>query len=107
MRASEDYCMIKISVKVVPQAGRQKIILDKQGAIKCYLTSSPEDGKANRELIDLFAKLLNISRSQITIVQGLISRNKLIAIEGAYHSENDVKKAFGLSIQEKLFDENA
>lgn len=92
---------MKIKVKVVPQAGRQKIILDKIGVIKCYLNSPPEDGKANRELIKLFADALSIPQRNIHIVQGLISRSKILEIEGC-DSEDDLKQALGLQVQKSL-----
>ena len=93
---------MKITIKVVPQAGRQKIILDKTGAIKCYLNSPPEDGRANRELIKMLAETLSIPQRQIEIVQGLTSRTKVFDIPG-FWSEEDLKKALGLVVQEKLF----
>jgi uncharacterized protein (TIGR00251 family) len=94
-------CM-KINVKVTPQAGRQKIILDKSGSLKCYLNSPPEDGKANRELIKLFADVLNIPQKEIEIVQGLISRSKVLDIPGFYSLEQ-LYEALGLQIQRKIF----
>ena len=93
---------MKIKVKVVPQAGRQKVILDKNGAIKCYLNSPPEDGKANRELIRLFADALGISQRQINIEQGLTSRNKVLEIEGVESLET-LYRAFDLHMQGKIF----
>lgn len=94
---------MKINVKVVPQSGKQKIILDKTGSLKCYLNSPPEDGKANRELIKLFSESLNIPQREIEIVQGLISRSKVLDIPG-FGSPEQLYEALGLQIQKKLFD---
>lgn len=92
---------IRVKIKVVPQSGRQKIILDKSGVIKCYLNSPAEDGKANRELIKLLADELDVPQRAITIVQGLISRTKALEIEG-FDSEDEVKQALGLQVQKSF-----
>ena len=44
------------------------------------LTSKPQGGKANLELIKKLAKHLKVSSSQIRIVSGLKSRTKFIEI---------------------------
>ena len=93
---------MKIKIKVVPQAGRQKILLDKSGTIKCYLNSPAEDGKANRELIALLADLLNITQRQIEIVQGQTSRNKVIEIDGI-DSLTTLYAILGFQAQSTLF----
>jgi uncharacterized protein (TIGR00251 family) len=93
---------MKVSVKVVPQSGKQKIILDKTGSLKCYLNSPPEDGKANRELIKLFSEALKIPQREIEIVQGLTSRSKVLDIPG-FSSLEQVYEALGLQVQGKLF----
>lgn len=44
------------------------------------LTSKPEKGEANRELIRKLAKHFKVSTSQIKIVSGLKSKNKIVEI---------------------------
>ena len=44
------------------------------------LTSKPERGKANLELIKKLAKHFKVSSSQIRIVSGLKSRRKIVEI---------------------------
>ncbi len=67
-------------VKVVPSSGQNKWILDKNGALKCYLKSAPEKGKANKELIQLISKALKIPQSDVVIVSGATDRRKKISI---------------------------
>ncbi len=69
-----------IEIKVFPLSGRQKIVLDSSGILKCFILSAPEDGKANREIIEFFADILGIKKQNIEILSGLISRKKKIAI---------------------------
>jgi len=45
------------------------------------LTSMPEKGAANRELIRKLAKYFGLSSSQVRIISGLKSRKKIIEIE--------------------------
>jgi hypothetical protein len=44
------------------------------------LTSKPEQGRANRELIRKLAKHFNVSTSQVSIISGLRSRDKIVEI---------------------------
>ena len=44
------------------------------------LTSKPEKGKANLELIKKLAKHFRVSSSQVKIVSGLKSRRKIVEI---------------------------
>lgn len=46
------------------------------------LTSMPEKGKANLELIKKLAKYFKVSSSQVKIVAGLKSRKKIVEIIG-------------------------
>ena len=70
-------------LKVFPQSGRQKLILDKSGILKCYILAAPEDGKANREIIEFLAKLLDLKKQDIEIIGGLISRKKRLMIQAS------------------------
>ena len=44
------------------------------------LTSKPERGEANRDLIRKLAKHFKVSTSQVRIVSGLKSKNKVVEI---------------------------
>lgn len=72
--------MITLDLKVIPSSGRQALIKDKSGIIKCYLKSAPEKGKANTELIGFIARLLKIPKEHISIKRGATGRKKCIAI---------------------------
>jgi uncharacterized protein (TIGR00251 family) len=51
-------------------------------ALKVSLTTPPVDGRANQACIELFAKLLKVPRSSVTIASGQTSRNKVIRVAG-------------------------
>ncbi len=90
-----------IEVKVVPSSGRQILVRDKSGIIKCFLKSPPEKGKANDELVSLFCSFLKISSDRVFIVQGSASRKKLIKID-IEMQESDVLSRCGIDTQTSL-----
>ncbi len=71
---------MKIEVKVVSNA--KKIKIEKLGAhkFKVYLTQKPQNNKANEQLLEILSEFLNIKKSNIKILKGLCSRQKLIEI---------------------------
>ena len=69
-----------IDVKVAPQSGRQKCVLDKSGMLKVFLKSAPEAGKANAELIAFMAKKLGIAQAEVAILLGATSRKKRLKL---------------------------
>ena len=70
-----------VEVSVVPRSSKQRCVWEKD-RLKCYLNSPPEKGRANNELIELFAKALRLPKSAITIVAGEQSRKKRVRIDG-------------------------
>ena len=76
-----DGCVV-FSVRVVPRSSRSEIVGEHDGALKVKLNAPPVDGAANAELIKLFAKKLNITRSDITIVSGESSKTKRLRAIG-------------------------
>lgn len=72
---------MKKQVKVKPNSQRQAIAESEDGTLTVHLKSSPVDGKANQELIQLLAKTFNVPKSQVRIKSGLSSKIKLIEID--------------------------
>lgn len=90
-------------VKVSPSSGRQQWSLDKNGTLKCALTSAPEKGKANKELIEFLSKSLSLPKKDITIINGLTSRQKKVSIQLNITFEQLITK-LGIQRQQSLFD---
>lgn len=93
---------MKITIKVVPKAHSQRLILDKNGVLKCYITSPPEDGKANKEVIKFLANLLKTTQRDIQIIHGMTSRTKIVEISG-FDTYEKLIRALGLQVQTTLF----
>jgi uncharacterized protein (TIGR00251 family) len=72
-------------VRAIPKSKVAKIKkeFDENGKIlyKIYVTAPPEDGKANKAIIELIAKDLGIAKSQVTIASGHHCRDKIVHIE--------------------------
>ena len=68
-------------VKVKPNAKKQTIEESADGSLTVYLKSPPVDGKANKELIELFADQFDVPKSQIRIKSGLSSSTKWVEID--------------------------
>ncbi len=50
------------------------------GSYKLKIKSPPIDGKANKEIVQYFAKVFKIAKSDIKIIVGQYSKNKIIDI---------------------------
>ena len=55
-------------------------IIDKLPELRVYLTAVPVDGKANKELIKLLSRELNISKNKISIIRGEKNKEKIIEV---------------------------
>lgn len=90
-------------IKVSPSSGRQQWAFDKNGTLKCALTSAPEKGKANNELIEFLSKSLSLPKKDISIIGGLTSRQKKVSIQLNITFEQLITK-LGIERQQSLFD---
>lgn len=72
-----------ITVRVTTRASKNQIqeILD-DGTVKIRITSAPVEGQANETLLKFLAEVLDVKLSQLEIVAGHTSRDKLVAIMG-------------------------
>ena len=73
--------LMKLSIKVITNAKKEKIDCISENEYKVYLTCIPEKGKANKALLELLSDYFKISKSKIKIVSGEKSHNKIIEIE--------------------------
>ena len=76
-----------IKVKVIPRSSRNQIIGIEGDTLKVKVTSPPMNGKANKSLVEMFAKYLGIPKKDITIMAGEHSRQKYLKILGISKEE--------------------
>ena len=63
----------RLAVRVNPGSSRQKLVW-KGDRVKVNLVSPPEDGEANRELLELLGEKFNLR--EIELIRGETSREK-------------------------------
>ncbi len=76
-----------LRVRVQPRAARTAVAGVLQGALKVRLTAPPLDDRANRQLVQWLASLLELPKSRIELVSGHKSRRKTLSIQGLAESE--------------------
>jgi uncharacterized protein (TIGR00251 family) len=71
---------IIIKIRIIPSSSKNKIIGAYSDTLKIALTAPPVEGKANKKCILYLSKYFDIANSNIEILSGKSSRNKLIKI---------------------------
>lgn len=66
-------------VRVTPHS-RQNKIVESDGVLRVYTTVAPENGRANDAVIKALSKHFGVAKSQIKIVRGDTTRDKVIEI---------------------------
>jgi len=72
--------MRKINVRVIPRAKQNKITVESDGRVRVHITAAPVDGAANVAVIKLLAEYFDAPKSQIKIIRGATSRNKVVEL---------------------------
>lgn len=77
---------MQINCHIVVHAKENKVEkledLFSSNSYKVYVTVAPEQGKANKKMIELLSEYFGVSKSQVHILKGEISRNKIVEIIG-------------------------
>ncbi len=74
---------VRLTVKVVAGASRDRIVGELGGALKVTLAAPAERGRANKALLGLLAEALQVRPSQIRVESGASSPRKVVHIDGA------------------------
>ncbi len=70
----------EIALRVTPKASRNRIEPGEE-MLRVYVTTVPEDGKANAAVQKLLAKALGVPKSALTLVRGQTARDKVFRVE--------------------------
>ena len=73
---------IKIDVKVVPGAKKNRVVGWYGKAIKVQVSAPPEKGKANSAVAEVLAEFLGIRSSQIVLASGAANPRKQFRLSG-------------------------
>lgn len=69
----------EIAVRVTPNASRNAIVTAGE-AIRVYVTTVPEGGKANVSVVKLLARSLGVPKSRLELIRGATARDKVFRI---------------------------
>jgi uncharacterized protein (TIGR00251 family) len=75
-----DGCVLP--VRAQPGARRCAVLGEQAGALKVAVTAPPEDGRANKALLETLREALDLKRSQLELLGGATSRDKRFLIRG-------------------------
>ncbi|WP_320671035.1 DUF167 domain-containing protein [Patulibacter defluvii] len=71
-----------IPVRLQPRGGRDALVGWRGERLLVRVSAPPVDGRANVALCRLLARELGVARGRIELVQGQLSRDKLVAVDG-------------------------
>jgi hypothetical protein len=69
-------------VRIQPRASKNETVRLENGGLKIRLTAPPVDGAANEALVKFLADQFSVSKSQVEIISGHTSRDKIVRISG-------------------------
>ncbi len=87
---------IIVNLRISPNAKKNEIIKDGD-IIKVKITALPIDGKANKALVEFFAKNFKIPKTSIEILKGETSKEKTIFFKTMDEDKvNNLYNVFGI-----------
>lgn len=72
----------RIRLRVVPGSRSAQIVGRYGDAWKVRVTAAPERGRANAEVCALLARVAGLRTTDVVVVSGSASRDKLVAVRG-------------------------
>ena len=88
----------RLHMRVSPGASRSQWLgLMADGRIKVRVAAPPENGKANAALIEFVAEALGIRKSEVRLVTGKSSRDKIVEVQASEEAIHDLKREVGNS----------
>lgn len=75
---------VRLRLRVSAGASRRRILGVHGGALKLSVKAPPEKGKANRDVLELVAETFSLSPSDVTIVLGETSPDKIVRLPLAF-----------------------
>jgi uncharacterized protein YggU (UPF0235/DUF167 family) len=74
---------VRFAVRLTPRAAVDRVEGVIDGVLRARVGAPAVEGAANNALIRLIAEELGVSRSDVRIVAGATSRQKLVVVDGA------------------------
>ncbi|HKL55765.1 MAG TPA: DUF167 domain-containing protein [Roseovarius sp.] len=70
----------QIALRVTPRAARNRIVAE-EDRLRVYVTTVPENGKANAAVQKLLARALGIAKSRLILIRGHTAREKVFQVD--------------------------
>lgn len=80
-----------LPVRAQPNARKTGVQGEQAGSLKVAVTAPPEDGRANKALVEVLREALRLRRSQVELLSGETSREKRFLIRGVGRSDLQVQ----------------
>ncbi len=90
---------LRLSVHIQPGAKRNAVLGEHGGALKIAVAAPPVDGKANESVCALVADAFGVPRRTVSVLSGLQSRRKVLAIDGLALQDASARLAALLPLQ--------
>jgi len=71
---------VRLRLRVAPGARRSRVVGRLGEAWKLSIHAAPERGRANDEVVALLAETLGVARSDVRLVAGLTTRDKVVEL---------------------------
>ena len=82
-----------LPVRVQPGARQAGVLGEQAGALRVAVNAPPQDGRANKALVNLLRGLLDLKRSQVDLLSGESSREKRLLVRGIGRTELEARLA--------------
>ena len=73
---------VQLDIYVQPGAKKTAIIGEHDGRLKISVNQPPDKGRANEAVSEILSQVLNVAKSNVTIVRGHTSRQKTVVLSG-------------------------
>lgn len=73
---------IRLSVRLTPRGGRDRVEGVRDGVLLVRVAAPPVDGAANEALVRLLARELEVPSGSVRLVGGAASRHKVVEVIG-------------------------
>ncbi|MEZ4744198.1 MAG: DUF167 domain-containing protein [Bdellovibrionota bacterium] len=83
---------LRLNLQVQANASKTEFTQVFDQSLKLRVASPPVEGAANKMIIQFLAKVLDVKKSQLEIIQGMQSKVKVVAIRGECSKEEIIAR---------------
>lgn len=76
-----------VPVRAQPGARKNSVVGEHGGALKVAVMAPPDGGRANKALLEVLAKALEVKRAQVELISGATSRDKRFLVRGLHRKD--------------------